>query len=145
MTTQARAKNGDTVKIHFIGKTVTGDVFASSHEEGPIEFKIGEGDLLPGIEKAVEGMVKGEHKTITLNPEEGFGDHHEELILQVERNQFPHDFEPEVGMQLQVPQPDGTFALFKVLEVGNENVKLDANHPLAGETITFDLELLEIE
>jgi len=139
-----RAKSGDKVRIHFTGKTQEGDVFASSHGNEPLEFKIGEGNLLPGIEKAVEGMGKGEQKTVTLSPEEGYGERHDELILDVNRAEFPKEFQPEVGMHLQVPQPDGSFVIFEVLDVSNNSVKIDANHPLAGKILTFDLHLLEI-
>lgn len=138
------AKKGDKVKIHFTGKTKEGTIFASSHEREPVEFEIGRGALLPGIETAVEGMEKGERKDITLPPEQSFGQHHQELVILVERSQFPEDFQPSVGLEFEVPQPDGSYAYFKVLEVGESKVTLDGNHPLAGETLTFELELLEI-
>lgn len=138
------AKVGDTVKIHFTGKTQNGEVFASSREDEPIQFKLGEGALLPGIERAVEGMGKGQQKTVTLPPEDGFGVRQENLILHVDKNQFPQDFEPQVGMELQVPQPDGSYVFFTVLGISNGKVELDANHPLAGKVLTFEVELLDI-
>ncbi len=139
------AKRGDRVKIHFTGKTTEGQVFASSYEENePLEFEVGQGALLPGVEHAVEGMEKGEKKNVTLSPEEGFGHHHDELIIRVDRSQFPPGFEPEVGQTLQSQQPDGSIAYLTVLEVGDSDVKLDGNHPLAGRSVTFELELLEI-
>jgi len=137
------AKKGDKVKVHFTGKTTDGNVFASSQEREPLEFELGGGALLPGVEQAVEGMEKGEKKDVTLPPEESFGQRHEELIILVDRGQFPEDFQPTVGLEFEVPQPDGSSAYFKILEVGEEKVKLDGNHPLAGETLTFELELLE--
>lgn len=138
------AKIGDKVKVHFTGKTHDGSIFASSHEREPLEFELGGGALLPGVEKAVEGMEKGEKKDVTLPPEQSFGYHHDELIIVVDRGQFPEDFQPSVGLEFEVPQPDGSAAYFKILEVNSEKVKLDGNHPLAGQTLTFELELLEI-
>lgn len=140
----AQAKNGDHVKVHFTGKKQSGEIFATSQGRDPLEFQIGDGTVLPGVEKAVEGMAKGEHKTVTLGPEEGFGEQKNELILTVDRSQFPEDFEPQEGMELQVPQPDGSVVFFKILKILNDKVQLDANHPLAGEKLTFELELLEI-
>lgn len=138
------AKKGDRVKVHFTGKTQGGDVFASSYNQEPLEFELGEGTVLPGVENAVEGMESGEKKNVTVPPEQSFGFRHDELIIMVDRSQFPEDFEPKVGLAFEVPQPDGSYAYFKVLEVGDSKVKLDGNHPLAGETLTFELELLEI-
>ncbi len=120
-----------------------GEVFATSYGNDPLEFELGQGAMLPGVEEAVEGMATGEKKEVKLPPEVGFGHHQDELILMVERSQFPEDFTPEVGMEFQVPQPDGSVAFFKVLEVHESEVKLDANHPLAGETLIFELELLD--
>ena len=140
----AQAQNGDRVRIHFTGRTKTGEVFASSQEEDPIEFVIGQGLLLPGVEKAVEGMAKGEQKTVVLHPDDGFGERSDELIVLVEKNHFPDGFLPEEGMEFQIPQADGSIAFFKILEVLDSQVRLDGNHPLAGEALTFDLELIEI-
>lgn len=140
----SQAKQGDKVKIHFTGKTTSGDVFSTTQGHEPLEFTIGDGIILPGVEDAVKGMDKGERKTVSLTPEQGFGTRLDELILVVDRSQFPQDFEPEEGMELQVPQPDGSLVFFKVIEVGNHEVKLDANHPLAGFPLVFDIQLLEI-
>ncbi|MCC5832789.1 MAG: peptidylprolyl isomerase [Chlamydiales bacterium] len=138
------AKIGDKVKIHFTGKTADGDIFATSHDREPLEFEIGGGALLPGVESAVEGMEKGEKKDVTLPPEQSFGHHHDELIILVNRSEFPENFQPSVGLEFEVPQPDGSAAYFKILEIKDEKVKLDGNHPLAGQTLKFELELLEI-
>lgn len=137
-------KKGDKVKVHFTGKTQEGDVFATSQGEDPIEFEVGSGALLPGVESAVEGMEQGEKKDVTLNPEQSFGHRHEELVISVDRSQFPEDFQPAIGLEFEIPQPDGSVAYFKILEVGEEKVKLDGNHPLAGETLTFELEVLDV-
>lgn len=138
------AKKGDKVKVHFTGKTPEGNVFASSEGRDPLEFEIGGGALLPGVESAIEGMNAGDEKAVTLSPDESFGQRHDELIIMVERSQFPEDFEPKVDLEFEIPQPDGSVAFFKILEVGEEKVKLDGNHPLAGQTLTFELKLLEI-
>jgi peptidylprolyl isomerase len=139
-----QAKQGDHVKVHFTGKMENGEVFASSQNHEPLEFSVGDGTVLPGVDKAVEGMSLGQRKTITLNPQEGFGETAESLIMTVDRAQFPEGFELKEGMELHVPQPDGSVIFFKILQLFDDKVKLDANHPLAGKTLTFDLELLEV-
>lgn len=137
-------KSGSTVKIHFTGKTQDGKVVTTSEGQDPLEFTIGEGEVLPGIEKAVIGMSVGEKKRTKIAPEEAFGYRHEELVLEVERAHMPQDIEEHVGSLLQVQYPDGSFGLFKILYVTEKTVKLDANHPLAGESLIFDFELLDI-
>lgn len=139
-----QAKNGDRVKIHYTGKTGDGQIFASSQGDDPIEFTVGEGMLLPGIENAVQGMSQGEQKVVNLSPEEGFGTRLDELVIEVDREQFPTDFEPEVGMHLQVPQPDGSTVVMTILSIDGPNVRLDANHPLAGQSLVFELEVVAI-
>ena len=139
-----QAKQGDRVRVHFTGKTSDGNVFASSYGQEPLEFTIGEGIMLPGIERAVTGMGVGEQKTANINPDEAYGPHRSELILEVERTEFPPHVQPEEGMQLQVPQPDGNVVILTVLEVKEKTVRLDANHPLAGQNLTFELELVDI-
>jgi peptidylprolyl isomerase len=141
----SQAKSGDHVKVHFTGKMENGDIFATSQGHEPLEFHVGDGTVLPGVDKAVYGMSKGEHKTITLPPLEGFGEKNDSLILVVDRSHFPEGFEPKEGMELQLPQPNGGVVFLKILQIlDNDQVKLDANHPLAGKTLTFELELLEI-
>jgi len=140
-----QAKSGDHVKVHFTGKMENGDIFATSQGHEPLEFNVGDGTVLPGVDKAIFGMAKGEHKTVTLQPVEGFGEKNDSLILVVDRSHFPEGFEPKEGMELQLPQPHGGVVFLKILQVlDNDQIKLDANHPLAGKTLTFELELLEI-
>ena len=139
-----QVKTGDHVKVHFTGKMENGEVFATSQNHEPLEFSVGDGTVLPGVDKAVAGMNPGEHKTVTLQPEEGFGELMDSLILTVDRSQFPEGFELQDGMELQVPQPDGSVIFFKILQIFEDKVKLDANHPLAGKKLTFELELLEV-
>jgi peptidylprolyl isomerase len=139
------AKSGDHVKVHFTGKMQNGDIFATSRGREPLEFNVGDGSVLPGVDHAINGMSRGDQKTVTLSPEEGFGEQNDSLILIVERSHFPQGFEPQEGMELQLPQPDGGVVFIKILKIfENGKVQLDANHPLAGKTLTFDLELLEI-
>jgi peptidylprolyl isomerase len=139
-----QAQIGDTVKINFTGKLEDGSVFGSTTDREPLEFKLGEGQILPGVEKGIEGMNVGESKTIKVPPEQAYGQHRKELVEEVGRNQFPKDVEPQVGQSFKVPQPNGQAAVVRVVNVSESTVTLDANHPLAGKDLTFELELLDI-
>ncbi|MGD9110154.1 MAG: peptidylprolyl isomerase [Phycisphaerales bacterium] len=139
----AQAKAGDIVKIHFTGKLEDGSVFGTSVNSEPLEFKLGEGHIIPGLEKAVEGMNVGESKTVQVSPEHAYGQHREELVEQVGRDKFPPDVNPQVGQRFEVSNQQGQPAVVTVVEVSDSNVTLDANHPLAGKNLTFELELLE--
>lgn len=138
-------KSGDRVKVHFTGKMENGEVFATSHEHEPLEFQVGDGSVLPGVDRAVQGMNQGEYKTVTIPPAEGFGEQTESLIMIVDRSKFPKEFEPREGMELNIPQPDGSVVFLRILQIMENQIKLDANHPLAGKTLTFELELLEVQ
>ena len=140
----AQAKAGDTVKVHYTGKLEDGTVFDTSEERTPLEFTIGSGQIIPGFERAVVGMEPGETKTATISPEEAYGQHREDMTITVDRGQFPEDINPEPGQQLQVQQPDGRAAIVVVSDVSESTVTLDANHPLAGQPLTFDIELVDI-
>ena len=139
-----KAKNGDTVKVHYTGRLENGTIFDSSMDRNPIEFKIGEGNVISGFEKGVLGMESGESKTILVPAEQAYGHHHDELVTEVERGQFPPDVEAKVGQQLQLESQDGRQMVVTVTEVSDSCVKLDANHPLAGKDLTFDIQLVEI-
>lgn len=140
-----QVKSGDHVRVHFKGKMENGDIFASSEGHEPLEFNVGDGTVLPGVDSAVVGMSKGQQKTVTLTPAEGFGEQNDSLVIVVDKSHFPEGFEPKEGMELQLPQPDGGIVFLKILQIlDNDRIKLDANHPLAGKTLTFELELLEI-
>lgn len=139
-----QAKDGDTVKVHYTGKLEDGTVFDSSEERAPLEFTIGSGQIIPGFEQAVIGMEPGEAKTATIPPEEAYGPHREDMTLTVDRGQFPEDINPEPGQQLQIQQPDGRAAVVTVSDVSASTVTLDANHPLAGQPLTFDIRLVDI-
>jgi len=137
-------KEGDTIKIHYTAKLKDGDVFESSKGHVPFQFKVGEGSVIPGLEKAVIGMKVGESKTVEVPPEDGFGPKHEELIFKVDKASIPQDIEPFVGQNLQMQHPDGGVVSLTVTDINEDSVTLDANHPLAGNMIIFDLELVEI-
>lgn len=140
----AQAKEGDTVRVHYTGKLEDGTVFDTSSERAPMEFTIGEGEIIPGFEQAVIGMEPGETKTARIPPEEAYGPHRDDMTLTVERDQFPADINPEPGQQLQIQQSGGRVAIVTVSDVSESTVTLDANHPLAGQPLTFDIQLVDI-
>lgn len=138
------AKSGDTVKVHYTGKLEDGTVFDSSVNDEPLEFTIGEGDLIPGFEEAVIGMAPGDSKVEKIPAEQAYGPHLDEMVMEVEREFMPPNFEPEVGQQLQVRQSDGEVIPVVITDVTDSAVTLDANHPLAGMDLVFEIQLLEI-
>jgi peptidylprolyl isomerase len=139
-----QAKSGDTVKIHYTGRLEDGTVFDSSAEREPLEFTIGGEQVIPGFEQAVLGMALGESKTEEIPMDQAYGPHLEEMVLEVSREQIPPDINPEVGQQLQIQQANGQSVPVFVTEVTDNQIILDANHPLAGEDLTFEIELVEI-
>jgi len=139
----AAAKSGDTVRVHYTGTLGDGSVFDSSQGREPLEFTVGIGQVIPGFDEAVTGMQPGEEKTVTIPTGEAYGERRPEMMATVPRAQFPAEIEPEIGQQLQVSQEGQNFVV-TVVEVGADEVTLDANHPLAGEDLTFKLELVEI-
>jgi len=139
-----KAKNGDTVTVHYTGRLEDGTVFDSSANRDPLEFTLGEGLLIPGFEQAVLGMSPGESKTAEVSADQAYGPHREEMVVEIDRQEFPPHFQPEVGQQLQMPQSEGRTIRLIVAAVSEQKVTLDANHPLAGRDLTFDIQLLEI-
>jgi peptidylprolyl isomerase len=142
MTTQA--KEGDTVKVHYTGKLEDGTVFDSSQEREPLEFTIGSGDIIAGFERAVIGMSPGDSTTERIPAKEAYGPRQEGMVMELGREDVPAEISPEVGQQLQIRQEDGQAVPVMITEVSDGAVLLDANHPLAGETLVFDIELVEI-
>lgn len=138
------AKANDTVRVHYTGKLNDGQIFDSSVDREPLEFTVGAGQMIPGFDKAVEGMELNEKKTINLNPEDAYGPVNEDLFHKVERSQLPADLKPEVGQVLVAGSPDGREMQVTVQEVGEETITIDANHPLAGKELIFDIQLVEI-
>lgn len=137
----SQVKNGDTVKVHYTGTLADGTVFDSSLEREPLEFTLGEGQLIPGFEKTVLGMSAGESRTVIIPAEEAYGPYREEMVLEVPRTQLPPDMQPQVGMQLQVGEEQGEGMLVQITQVSDSNITLDANHPLAGKDLTFNIQL----
>src|SRR5690554_1121713 len=138
------AKQGDTVRVHYNGTLNNGTQFDSSREAEPLEFKIGEGRIIPGFESAVVGMAPGDSKKVEIPSNEAYGPRREELTQEVDRSRLPSDLEVQQGMQLQATGPNEQPLVVTVAEVKPESVVLDANHPLAGEDLTFDIELVEV-
>ena len=139
-----QAKSGDTVRIHYTGTLDDGTQFDSSAGRDPLEFALGGGQVIPGFDRAVEGMTVGESKSVTIPPEQAYGERHEQLVQQVPKSALPEDMKPEVGMQLQSQSPDGQVMNLVVTEVEEATITVDANHPLAGQALTFAIELVEI-
>ncbi len=139
-----QAKSGDTVRIHYTGTLDDGTQFDSSAGREPLEFALGGGQVIPGFDNAVNGMTVGDNKTVTIPAEEAYGQRHEQLVQQVSRDALPDDMEPAVGMQLQSQSPDGQIMNLFVTEVADDSITVDANHPLSGQALTFDIELVEI-
>ncbi len=140
----SQAKSGDTVKIHYTGTLDDGTEFDSSAGRDPLEFSLGSGQVIAGFDSAVDGMSVGDSKTVTIPPGEAYGERHEQMVQEVPRSSLPEDMKPEVGMQLQSQSPGGQTMSFVIAEVADESITVDANHPLAGQALTFAIELVEI-
>jgi peptidylprolyl isomerase len=138
-----KVKDGDAVKIHYTGTLKDGTEFDTSVGGDPMEFTVGEGKLIPGFEKAVVGLAPGDKKTFTIPFDEAYGPRRDELVVAVERDQMPSDLNPVVGDDLVMEREDKKFRV-RVVEVTDDTVTLDANHPLAGEDLNFEVELVEI-
>jgi len=141
----ANPQAGDTVKVHYTGRLGDGRVFDSSRERGPMEVTVGAGQVIPTFEEALTTMQPGEERTVTIPAEQAYGPRRPDLVVSVDRAEFPEHIKPTVGQELQVRQDGGETAIVKIAEVSDQQVVLDANHPLAGEDLTFDLELVEVQ
>ena len=139
-----KAATGDKVKVHFEGYLEDGTIFGSTMDDEPFEFTIGEKNMLPGFENAVIGMKEGESKTITLTPEEAYGLHKKELVTVMERSGFPEGIDLEVGKRLRVRTQDGNYTVVTIKDFTEDRIVLDENDPLAGKTLSFKIELVEI-
>jgi len=140
----SQAKSGDIVKIHYKGTLDDGSQFDSSEDRDPLEFELGSGQVIPGFDTAVEGMTVGESKNVRLEPEEAYGPRHDQLVQEVERSVLPEDLTPEEGMALQTESPEGQVMQLMVTAISETTITLDANHPLAGQALSFDIELVDI-
>jgi FKBP-type peptidyl-prolyl cis-trans isomerase 2 len=140
----SQVKTGDTVKVHYTGKLNNGQVFDTSKDREPLQFKIGAGQMIPGFEEGVMGMELEQEKTIEIPSEKAYGPRMDELFIEVKNEQLPEGLKPEKGMELVTKRQDGTEAIVKVDEVKDNSIVIDANHPLAGQDLTFDVKLVEI-
>jgi len=139
-----KAKAGDTVRVEYTGKFEDGQIFDSNKGKELLEFTLGEGKIIPGFEKAVIGMEVDEEKTVKIPPKDGYGEYIEGLVAEVEKERFPENLSLEVGRQLVIPQENGGQLIVTITKVTDSKVTLDANHPLAGKTLIFDIKLKEI-
>jgi len=137
-------REGNTVKVHYTGTLDDGSVFDSSVGGEPLQFTIGQGQMIPGFERGVVGMELGETRTVVVAADQAYGIHRPDGVFEVERSEIPTTIPLQQGMQLQANGPGGRPVTMTVLEVSDEKVKLDANHPLAGKDLTFEIEVVEI-
>jgi peptidylprolyl isomerase len=140
----AQAKTGDTVHVNYTGKLADGTIFDTSRDRHPVQFTIGKGQLIAGFEQAVIGMNKGESKTVVIPADQAYGPRLEKNVVAVDRKNLPADLNAEVGQRLEITQTDDKTVLVTVVEVSEASMTLDANHPLAGKDLTFDIELVGI-
>jgi peptidylprolyl isomerase len=141
----AMASDGDTVRVHYTGTLADGTMFDTSREREPLEFIMGNGNMIPGFEEATRDMQVGQVKTVTIPAEKAYGPYHDEMVVAVPRDQLPTDLNPVIGQRLQMQSPDGMRVVVVVTNVSDTAITLDANHPLAGKDLTFEIELVEIK
>jgi peptidylprolyl isomerase len=139
-----QVKNGDIVKVHYHGKLTDGSTFDSSTGREPLQFEVGSGMVISGFDSGVSGMSVGEKRTITIPVEEAYGPKDPDRIIDFPKAEFPEEMTPEVGMRLNLTDHEGQVIPVEIVEVGEDTVKLDGNHPLAGQALIFDIELVEI-
>jgi peptidylprolyl isomerase len=140
----SQAKAGDTVHVHYTGTLEDGTQFDSSAGRDPLEFTVGSGQVIPGFENAVEGMAVGESKSVDISPEQGYGHRNEQMVQEVPKTALPDDLEPKEGMMLQAQGQDGKVVNLTVTSVAADSITVDGNHPLAGKTLNFAIELVKI-
>ncbi len=139
-----QVQNGDKIKVHYHGKLRSGETFDSSNGREPLEFTVGSGQVIKGFDEGVKGMKVGDKKTVEIAVGDAYGEKQQEMMIEFPKEQFPADMNPEVGMQLMMSNGSGQNFPVTVAEVKEDSVILDANHPLAGQDLIFDLELVEI-
>lgn len=138
------AKQNDTVQVHYTGTLDDGSVFDSSREREPLEFTLGIGQVIPGFDDAIQGMSVGDSKTVRIPADQAYGEYRDDLVLEVTLDQFPAQVSPQVGQQFELRTQTGQAIPATVAQISDTHAKLDANHPLAGQALTFDLELVAI-
>ncbi|MES2883157.1 MAG: peptidylprolyl isomerase [Bacteroidota bacterium] len=139
-----QAQNGDKVRVHYHGKLRNGETFDSSRGREPLEFTLGGGDVIKGFDDGVTGMKTGDKKTVEILVTDAYGEKQPELIIEFPKEQFPADMQPEIGAQVMMSDGSGQRFPVTISAVKEESIVLDANHPLAGQDLIFDLELVEI-
>ena len=139
-----KTESGNTIKVHYTGKLEDGTVFDSSEGRDPLEFTVGSGEVIPGFDAAVVGLEVGESRTTTIAAEQAYGPHHPVRMIEVSREGMPEDFDPTVGDVVQLRGPQGEPLQATVEELGEKAIKFDANHPLAGKDLVFDIEVVAI-
>ncbi|MGH2553464.1 MAG: FKBP-type peptidyl-prolyl cis-trans isomerase [Chitinophagaceae bacterium] len=139
-----QVKNGDKIKVHYHGKLTSGETFDSSEGREPLEFEVGSGMVIKGFDNGVTGMNVGEKKTIHIPSQEAYGPRNPDMVIQMSKDKFPKDLQIEVGMPIGLSDPNGQQYQVVITEIKEDVVMLDANHPLAGQDLIFDLELVEI-
>ncbi len=140
----AQAKIGDTVRVHYTGRLNSGVPFDSSRGADPLELELGSRRFIPGFEEAIAGMSPGESRTVSIPPEKGYGRYREDKVIQMDRKDLPEDIVPVDGMTLEVCAPNGAMVPVQITKISGTTITLDANHPLAEQTLTFEIELVEI-
>ena len=140
----SKVKAKDTVQVHYTGKLKNGQVFDSSEGKDPLTVTLGEGNFIPGFEKGLLDMEVNEKKTVTIPKEEAYGEVQKELFQAIKNEELPETIKPEVGMGLVARNPDGSERQLRVAEVNDDHIVIDANHPLAGQDLVFELEVVEI-
>ena len=138
------AREGDKVRVHYTGRLEDGSEFDTSIGNEPFVFTIGESEVIPGFEGAALGMKTGEVRSVTIAPESAYGSYNDELVVDMPREYIPEDIVPELGMMLKIVDNDGNEIPVRITVIEDNSITLDANHPLAGKTLVFDIELLEI-
>jgi FKBP-type peptidyl-prolyl cis-trans isomerase 2 len=138
------AKEGDTVVITYVGRLEDGAVFDTTENKNPLEFTLGEGEVIPGLEQGIFGMTPGESKTIVIPAELGYGSHQKERVCELDKKRIPQGLQPEVGQQVQLYRADGLPIMGTVIGESETSFTMDYNHPLAGKTLVFETRLLEI-
>jgi peptidylprolyl isomerase len=139
-----QAKNGDNVSVHFTARLVDGTIFDSSLGKEPLPVDLGSGGVIAGLEEAVLGMSVGDSKTVNIPSDKAYGQYYEGKVINFPVNRLPADIEPEIGMHMQLHSKDGQPFIVRVIEVSEEHVRIDANPPLAGQDLVFDIELMAI-
>ncbi|MBN1541108.1 peptidylprolyl isomerase [candidate division KSB1 bacterium] len=139
-----KAKKGDTVQVHYKGFLDDGEVFDSSLDREPLEFTIGENQVIRGFETAITGKSVDEQVTVRIPPKDAYGEYNDELVFEVERAQFPAHITPRVGMRLEVQAENGQQLQLVIQAITEQSIRLDANHPMAGKTLNFEITLTEI-